>query len=718
MNRRYSRIVPTVVVFATLVALSTSLLCAQKPVASYKDLKYPPLHDVKTPQPERITLPNGITIFLLEDHELPMVSVAARIRTGNRLESEDKAGIASIVGEVMRSGGTTSVKGDDLDIQLDRIGASVESGIEESEGSAFASSLKENAPQVIHILADILRNPAFPQDKIDLMKTQLIDGISRRNEDKDAIASREFRRILYGKDSAYGAQPEYATVDSITRADVVAFHKRYYQPENVILGVWGDFDKTAMRALLEKEFGSWPKGGNPKPPVPPVEEGAKTRSGVYVIDKTDVNQSTIIIGALGDKRIDPDYVASTVATRVLGGGFSSRLFNRVRTQEALAYSAGAGWSAGFDMPGEYTASASTKSGSTVKALNVIKEEIHKMGETPVSDAELQQAKDAVLKGIAFDNDSTGKIVTRLIQYEYFGYPADWLKQYQDGVRNVTKADVQRVSKQYWDSNKMFVLIVGNTKEFDEPVSSLGPVTNWNIDIPKPAAAAAPAATEATPDSLAQGKELLAKARAAAGGDKLAGVHDFVQSGSMSVETPQGAFALTLEATTTSGGKTLQKIGTPGGEILQAYDGKSSWAKTPQGIQEVPGGGDEAADDLFRETIFLLAKSPGYSAQNLGPAQFGDKQAVALLVTDPATKRQVKLFVDPATNLIIGKEYTGKGPSGRPGEMKETYSDFKDVDGLKLPAKTLVTENGKKAAEITVSKTILNTGVADSAFAKP
>lgn len=713
MNRKLSRVIP-----AALLVLSVSLAFAQKPVASYKDLKYPPLHDVKTPQPDKITLPNGITLFLLEDHEMPTVSAVARIRTGNRLQPEEKAGLASIVGEVMRSGGTTSVKGDDMDVQLDRIGASVESGIEESEGSAEAFALKENAPQVIHILADVLRSPAFPQDKIDLIKTQLNDSISRRNENKDAIAGREFRRILYGKDSPYGAEPEYATVNSITRDDVVAFHKRYYQPENIILGVWGDFDKASMRALLEKEFGSWPKGGNPAPGVPPVEESAKSRSGIYVIDKTDVNQSTIMMGALGGRRNDPDYVAANVASYILGGGFSSRLFNRVRTQEALAYSAGAGWSAGYDMPGEYMASASTKSASTIKALNIIKEEIHKMGETPVTDAELQQAKDSVLKGIAFDNDSTGKIITRLINYEYFGYPSDFLKQYQDGVRKVTKADIQRVSKQYWDPNKMFVLIVGNTKEFDEPVSSLGKVTPWNIDIPKAAPAATAAAAEATPESLAKGKDLLAKARAASGGDKLAGVKDYVQTGAMNVETPQGAFALTVEATTTASGKTLQKMTTPMGEMTQGFDGKSAWMKSPQGVQDAPGGGEEAADDLFRETIFLLAKSPAYTAQDLGSAPFGGAQAEAVLVTDPDSKREVKVFIDPATNMVIGKQYVGKSPTGTPGEMQEVYSDFKDVDGLKLPAKTLVTQNGKKAAEVTITKTAVNTGVADSAFNKP
>ena len=169
---------------------------------------------------------------------------------------------------------------------------------------------------------------------------EIIDGISRRNENKDAIAQRELRRILYGKDSPYGRLEEYDTVNAITRADLVAFHKMYYQPENVVLGVWGDFKAADMRALIEKEFGTWPKGGQPMPPVPEVEPGAKSRSGIYVIDKPDVNQSTVMIAALGGKRNDPDFYAASVLTQVLGGGFSSRLFNRVRTKEGLAYSTG------------------------------------------------------------------------------------------------------------------------------------------------------------------------------------------------------------------------------------------------------------------------------------------------------------------------------------------------------------------------------------------
>jgi zinc protease len=711
--RQHSRKLAAVAVL--VLAAASTLAAQQKPATTYKNLKYPPLHNLQVPKPERVELPNGMVLFLLEDHELPTVTVAARIHTGNRLEPGNKTGLASVTGSVMRTGGTTTMSGDKLDDLLDHMGAEVETGIDESEGSASAFSLKENAPQVIHILADVLRNPAFPQDKIDLAKTEIIDGISRRNENKDAIAQRELRRILYGKDSPYGRLEEYDTVNAITRADLVAFHKMYYQPENVILGIWGDFKTADMKALIEKEFGSWPKGGHPIPPVPEVEPAAQSRSGIYVIDKPDVNQSTVIIAALGGKRNDPDYYAASVLTQVLGGGFSSRLFNRVRTKEGLAYGTGSSWGAGWDMPGDYMAYASTKSGSTVKALNVIKEEIHKIGESEVTDAELQQAKDYILNGIAFDFDSTGKIVTRLLQYEYFGYPPDFLQRYEDNVRKVTKPELLKVAKQYWDTSKMFVLIVGNTKEFDESLSSLGPVTKWDISIPKPKAEAVSAAT---PESLEKGKQLLAKTRQAMGGDKLAAVNDLVETGSMSLQLPQGALTLNVESTQTSGGKSLQKMTTPMGEMMQGYDGKVMWAKTPQGVREAPAEEtDQAKEEGFRETVFLLARAGSYEAQALGTVALGDKQVEAVVVTDPQTKQTVKLLIDPTTGLLMGKEYTGS-MMGAPGEIQEQYLEFNDTAGIKVPSKVELFQNGQKKGEVIVSKVAVNTGVTDATFAKP
>jgi hypothetical protein len=283
------------------------------------------------------------------------------------------------------------------------------------------------------------------------------------------------------------------------------------------------------------------------------------------------------------------------------------------------------------------------------------------------------------------------------------------------VRKVTKPELLKVAQQYWDANKMFVLIVGNTKEFDESLASLGPVTKWDISIPKPKAEAVSAAT---PESLAKGKQLLAQTRQAMGGDKLAGVNDLVEAGSMSLHLPQGPLTLNVESTQTSSGKSLQKMTTPMGEMVQGYDGKVMWAKTPQGVREAPAGeADEAKEEGFRETVFLLARAGSYEAQAVGTVALGDKQVEAVVVTDPQTKQTVKLLIDPATGLLMGKEYTGN-MMGTPGEIQEQYLEFNDTAGIKVPSKVEIFQNGQKKGEVTVSKVAVNTGVTDATFAKP
>jgi len=699
---------------SALLLTAAAALAQNKPVASYKDIKYPPLRSVKVPQPARIEMPNGMTLFLLEDHELPSIGMASMIRTGSRYVPADKAGLGFITGRVMRTGGTATRSGDELDKLLDRLGASVESGIETDAGTAFVSVLKEDVDKALPILSDILRNPAFPEDKVELAKTELRDGISRRNENSHAILQREFGRLIYGRDSGYTRLPQYDTVNSITRGDLVAFHKQFFQPENVILGVWGDFDTADMRAKIEKEFGSWARGGRPKPQVPEVDPAAKMRAGVYVVNKEDVNQSEIQIGGLGGKRNDPDYYANVVLATALGGGFGSRLMNRVRSNEGLAYSTFAAWGAQYDHPGLFFASAGTKSQTTMKALDLIKQELVKIGQSELTDKEFQLAKDSILKGTAFDFDSTSKIVLRLMNYEYSGYPSDYLQRFNENINKVTKADALRVAKQYWNPANMAVLIVGKQADFDQPQTPLGPLTSIDISIPKPKASVV---AGATPESLASGKQLLAKVRQAMGGEKLTSVKSVVSKANLTVTTPQGEMSLKTE-TTRKAGKSLQKMVTPMGEVLQGFDGEKVWMKAGGEVQDAPPAGVAAAkDEAFRETIRLLSASAGLTAQSLGESKLGGKPVEGLLVTDPTAKMQVKLYVDPTTNLVAGRVYSG-ALFGPPGEVEEVYLDYKDVNGIKFPSHSVLSQNGAKRAELKIDDIVINSEIPDSAFARP
>jgi predicted Zn-dependent peptidase len=698
-----------------LFACAAFALAQKAPVKSYKDIQYPPLRNVKPPEPTRVELRNGLIVYLLEDHELPTISMQALIRTGSRYEPAAKAGLAAITGSVIRTGGTATRSGNDLDNVLDRLGATIETGIGVDSGSAIVSVLKEDIDRALPILSDLIRNPAFPQDKIDLAKNELRDSISRRNESSNAILYREAAKIIYGKDSPYTRHPEYSTVDSITRNDLVAFHKQYFQPENIILGVWGDFQSADMRAKIEKEFGSWARGGNPKPEVPAVDAAAASRSGIYVINKEDVNQSEVALIGLGGKRNDPDFYAGTVSTEVLGGGFGSRLVNSVRTDQGLAYSTGSAWRAEYDHPGLRMATAGTKSQSTIQAVNSIKKELQRIGDVEPTDAEFRRAKDYLLKGAAFDFDSTDKIVSRLLTYEYNGYPRDYLKEYAKNIDSVTKASAVSFAKQYWDPSKQAILIVGKVKDFDQPPSSLGQVTTIDITIPKPPTSQV---SEATPQSLASGKALLAKARAAMGGDKLALVKDFTQKGTLAAVTPQGEFSLKVETTVLTSGKSIQKMTTPGGEIIQGFDGSNAWVKTPRGVQDAPGDASTSAkEEFFRELVILLNRANQLTAQDLGQSDLGGKKVEGILVTDPATKNQVKLFIDPQTGLLAGRNYTAAlmGPAA---EVQELILGYKEAQGVQFPVHLVLNSNGAKRAEVTIDDVQVNTGVPDSVFVKP
>jgi zinc protease len=471
------RVLPVILLCAACATAQT-----RKPAASAKDLKFPPPGRIQAPEPVRFQLANGMLVYLVEDHELPTVSMNAMVRAGSLWEPVSKAGLASLCGTVMRTGGSTTRNGDQLDKELDRLGASVETGAGGDTATASMFALKEDVDKGLAILADILQHPAFPQDKIDLAKIDQRASIDRRNDDPGGIAFREYTRVMYGKDSPFGHQAEYATINAITREDLAAFHKQFFQPESIILGAWGDFRAAEMRTKIEQAFAGWPRGGRERPKTPPAD--VRGKAGVYGINKDDLNQSTVVMGLPGGRMDDPDYFALTVMNNILGNGFASRLFAQVRSEQALAYSVGSSWDANYDYQGTFVASGGTKSETTTKLIRAIRHEVERMGQDPVSDTELARGKDNILKGIAFDFDSTGKIVGRLMTYEYYGYPRDFLQRYQEGVGKVTKADVQRVAKEHLKAGDFAIVVLGKEKDFDAPLASLGKVTRIDIAIPK------------------------------------------------------------------------------------------------------------------------------------------------------------------------------------------------------------------------------------------
>jgi zinc protease len=434
------------------------------------------------PQPKRIELPNGMVIFLQEDHELPIIDGSARIRGGDRSVPANKTGLTDIYGEVWRTGGTKSQTGDQLDDYLEQRAAKVETGGGFDSTTISWSCLKEDFDDVFRVFQDVLKNPEFRAEKIAIAQKGMYDGIARRNDDASQIASREAAKLVYGANNPLARDAEYATVAAVTRQDLVEWHGKYVHPNNIILGVVGDFDSAKMEARLREAFASWPRG---EAAASPAINPDPVKPGYYQVEKTDVNQSQIQMLALGITRKNPDYFALSVFNEAFGGGFSSRLFNDIRTTKGLAYGVGGGVGAGWDHPGMLRLMVSTKSKTTIESIQALDEEIADLAKRPINDDEIKRAKDAILNSFVFRFDSPDKILQEKMAYEFYGYPLDFLETFQQKIETVTKEDVARVAAKYLHRNQMSVLVVGNAPDFDKPLSSLGAVTKLDITIPAP-----------------------------------------------------------------------------------------------------------------------------------------------------------------------------------------------------------------------------------------
>ena len=451
----------------------------------YTELEFPPLPELQLPEHTRYELDNGITVYLMEDHELPLVSGTALFRTGSRFEPADKVGLARLTGDVMRMGGTLQHTPEELNQILERKAAAVETGIGDTIGSAGFNTLSEDLDSVFGLFAEVIREPAFDPQQLELAKTQERGAIARRNDDPEEIASREFYKLIYGSNSPYARTVEYETLDRIDREDLVTFYQQYFHPENMILGVVGDFDSEQMRSLIAETFGDWKP--NPLAENPPLPSVSPAKSGgIFAIDQPQLTQSYVQMGHLGGTADNPDYPELTVLNSVLNG-FGGRLFNEVRSRQGLAYSVYGFWSANYDYPGLFISGGQTRSDATVPLIQAIESEIERIRTSKISPEELAYAKESALNSFVFNFASPDQTLSRLMRYEYFGYPQDFIFDYRRQVEETTIADVQRVAQKYLKPENLVTLVVGSQDSIQPPLTALDEnlqVTSIDISIPK------------------------------------------------------------------------------------------------------------------------------------------------------------------------------------------------------------------------------------------
>jgi predicted Zn-dependent peptidase len=418
-----------------------------------------------------------MVVYLLQDHDLPIVNLTAYLNAGSIYEPPDKIGLAAIAGATLRSGGTLKTPPDQLDRELEFMASSIESAIDADHAGVSLSTLTKNLDRTLALFAQVMMQPAFDPARVELARNSVIESIRRQNDDPKGIASRELNRAIYAG-HPLGRIPTLATVKAISRDDLISFQKRYFYPANTMLAVSGDFDREKLLASLETIFAGWQ---NHKPDFPEVAAPKEDQSAEVLLVQKEVNQSVIRMGHLGIDKNNPDLYAIKVMDYILGGGFTSRLTQEIRSNQGLAYNVDSYFATGRRFKGPFIAETETKSETTARAITLLRSIIAGMTLAEVSDVELKLAKDAIINSFIFGFARSDAVVNQQLRLEFYGYPSGYLENYRDNIARVSKKDVLRVAKKYLQPDAMKLVVVGDTRKFDKPLSTFGSVREIKLN---------------------------------------------------------------------------------------------------------------------------------------------------------------------------------------------------------------------------------------------
>lgn len=432
-----------------------------------EQLTFPALsYEPPDPKEYRVALKSGPVAYVVPDRELPLVNIVVYARTGQYVEPDGKQGLAELTGYLLARGGTQSKTAEQLEERLAFLAARLESNVGETQGSVSLNLLSKDLDEGLGILRDVLTVPRFQDDKITLRKQQMLQAMKERNDDTRSIESREADFLAYGENFWANRYSTAASVQSLTRADLEHFHRQWFQPRNFVIAVSGDFEKQQMVDKLETLCGNWPFQGEVPPPIPTNTVFATP--ALYIVDKEDVNQGRVGMMLPGILRQDPDYFPVLIMNDILGGGgFTSRIMNRVRSDEGLAYDAHSSFPGGVYYPSTFTAGFQSKSRTVAFAAEIVLEEMRSMTKSEVSDQELNTSKHGFIDRFPRTFSTKAQIAATFAQDEFTGRYArepDYWKKYRSRVEAVGKDDILRVAEKYLELDRLVLLVVGQKKE--------------------------------------------------------------------------------------------------------------------------------------------------------------------------------------------------------------------------------------------------------------
>ena len=426
-------------------------------------LSFSPL-EFKVPEAKRYehALKDGTPVFIAEDHSLPLIQISLTFRAGSFQDPAGKTGLAAMTGTLLRAGGTREMSADAFDERAEFLAARIGSYGADVRSGANMSCITPVFDECLDLFFEMVRTPGFDADRLEIEKGKTLEAMKQRNDDGQAILSREWDWLFYG-DHFSGRRTTKADLDSITRQDLVEFHRRNWHPDRLIVSVSGDVDRKALLARLESEIAGWPDSGEASPWPPPLPRH-RPEPGLYFVDK-DIPQGKVYIGHRSFQIEDwnhPDLPALRVMNRILGGGgFSSRIVKRVRSDEGLAYSAGSAFLEEPFWPSQFRIQYQSKSATVSLAAKLALEQVHSLQDEAVSAEELSLAKTSLVDTFPRRFESARQIAGTYAFDELLGRDSEYWQDWRRKIQAVRAQDVQRVARQYLRPDEMIFLVVGN-----------------------------------------------------------------------------------------------------------------------------------------------------------------------------------------------------------------------------------------------------------------
>jgi len=661
---------------------------------------------VKFPPYEIRTLPNGLQVVVVEQHEQPSISVRMLVGAGSAQDVAPRHGVANMVASLLDQGTTTRTAQQIADA-VDTIGGEVMVGAGTDVTFAYVTVLKDSFAQSLDLLSDIVRAPAFAPEELERQRDQLRSALKVSYQDPDYLASVVFRRLVYGfHPYAYPGTGTPASIERITRADLVAFHQKYFAPNNCILAVVGDIVPADAFGAVEKTLGPWER--REVPTVMMLQPPPPTRR-IVVIDVPDAVQTEIRAGHLGVKRNTDDFVAVDLAVRILGGEGANRLQQVLRMQRGLTYGASADLEA-YRVTGAIVAETDTRSEATGEALRVMVDEFFRLQRESVGTRELDDAKAYLAGSFPLSIETPDAIAMRVLTALFYGLPLKELETFRERVNAITPDDIARVTRTFFRPDRMSIVLVGNAAAFVDQlqrvgfknvdVVSLADLDLTTADLRRPLRSRGglwtsipmPTAPRISREEWEKAKDVVSRAIAACGGlEALRQVRTIRATAETVMATPEGPLRATTRTFVEYPGRFRVDATLPRGEVVQTYVDGTAWIKDPTGIRDAPTPmRDEFAQSIRRDWIALLlaAVSDKLLGKRLPDERGLGGRPLHVVELWGEGLSPVRLAIDAETARIAWLSYQATGPGGR-ATVTESFDDFRPVKGVQFPYTAVV-----------------------------